>query len=89
MQERKEPTGHCSREVQVPSTPTANHNQEESVEDRRRHLSGWKFIFTLHLDNNNIKDNHFSSVSSLFCRSPRIIHGHMGGHASTTECDGL
>lgn len=43
-QTRKEPTGHCSREVQVPPTPTANHNQEESVEETygssRMYLSG-------------------------------------------------
>eukprot|EP00066_Takifugu_rubripes_P013620 XP_011602886.1 PREDICTED: probable E3 ubiquitin-protein ligase HERC1 isoform X2 [Takifugu rubripes] len=32
-QMRKEAAGHCSREVQVPPTPIANHNQEESVED--------------------------------------------------------
>lgn len=29
------------------------------------------------------------SVPSLFYRSPRIIYGHAGGHASTTECDSL
>lgn len=28
----KDPIGHCSREVQVPPTPTTNHNQEEGVE---------------------------------------------------------
>lgn len=25
--------GHCSREVQVPPTPTANHNQEDIAEE--------------------------------------------------------
>lgn len=37
--------GHCSREVQVPPPPTANHNQEEVAEedtfgDSRMYLSG-------------------------------------------------
>lgn len=27
--------GHCSREVQVPPPPTANHNQEEVAEEDR------------------------------------------------------
>lgn len=27
--------GHCSREVQVPPSPTANHNQEEVADDDR------------------------------------------------------
>ncbi|TKS84344.1 putative E3 ubiquitin-protein ligase HERC1 [Collichthys lucidus] len=29
----QQPRGHCSREVQVPPTPTANHNQEEVAEE--------------------------------------------------------
>lgn len=29
----QQPRGHCSREVQVPSTPTENHNQEEVAEE--------------------------------------------------------
>ncbi|CAJ1070719.1 probable E3 ubiquitin-protein ligase HERC1 isoform X5 [Xyrichtys novacula] len=29
----QQPRGHCSREVQVPPTPTANHNQEEVTEE--------------------------------------------------------
>lgn len=28
----KDLLGHCSRELQVPPTPTTNHNQEEGVE---------------------------------------------------------
>lgn len=41
----QQPRSHCSREVQVPPTPTANHNQEEVAEEdtfgnSRMYLSG-------------------------------------------------
>lgn len=41
----QQPRGQCSREVQVPPTPTANHNQEEVTEEdtfgnSRMYLSG-------------------------------------------------
>lgn len=43
--EQQQSGGHCSREVQVPPTPTANHNQEDIAEEdtfsnSRMYLSG-------------------------------------------------
>lgn len=42
---QQHPRGQCSREVQVPPTPTANHNQEDIAEEdafgnSRMYLSG-------------------------------------------------
>lgn len=61
VQVRMEPPGHCSREVQVPPTPSANHNQEDSGEDTygnsRMYLSGQNWV-------------HFCpSPSQLYCWS--------------------
>lgn len=41
----QQPRGQCNREVQVPPTPTANHNQDDAAEEdmfgnSRMYLSG-------------------------------------------------
>lgn len=46
----QQPVGYCNQEVQVPPTPTANHNHEELTEDdrfssSRMYLSGLDSLF--------------------------------------------
>lgn len=54
-EQEQQSVSYCHREVQVPPTPTANHNQEELTEDdrfnsSRMYLSG-QDLFILYINN--------------------------------------